>query len=46
MAYIIPSNFLFGDAISNKIRDDLLDAYTIGRRICSSSRFLSIQACM
>jgi hypothetical protein len=29
MAYIIPSNFLFGDAISNKIRDDLLDAYTI-----------------
>jgi hypothetical protein len=28
-AYIIPSNFLFGDAISNKIRDDLLDAYTI-----------------
>jgi type I restriction-modification system DNA methylase subunit len=31
MAYIIPSNFLFGDAISNKIRDDLLDAYTIGK---------------
>jgi hypothetical protein len=29
MAYIIPSNFLFGDAISNKIRDDLLDVYTI-----------------
>jgi hypothetical protein len=29
MAYIIPANFLFGDAISNKIRDDLLDAYTI-----------------
>jgi type I restriction-modification system DNA methylase subunit len=29
MVYIIPSNFLFGDAISNKIRDDLLDAYTI-----------------
>jgi hypothetical protein len=29
MVYIIPSNFLFGDAISNKIRDDLLDVYTI-----------------
>ncbi|BCW94675.1 MAG: N-6 DNA methylase [Fimbriimonadales bacterium] len=29
MAYIIPSNFLFGFAISNKIRDDLLTYYTI-----------------
>jgi hypothetical protein len=29
MAYIIPSNFLFGDAIANQIRDDLLDVYTI-----------------
>ncbi len=29
MAYIIPSNFLFGFSISNKIRDDFFPYYTI-----------------
>jgi len=29
MVYIIPSNFLFGNSVSNKIRDDLLDYYRI-----------------
>jgi len=29
MIYIIPSNFLFGSAISNKIREDFLKFYTI-----------------
>jgi type I restriction-modification system DNA methylase subunit len=29
MVYIIPSNFLFGNSVSNKIRDDLLDYYLI-----------------
>jgi type I restriction-modification system DNA methylase subunit len=31
MIYIIPSNFLFGSAISNKIREDFLRFYTIKR---------------
>jgi type I restriction-modification system DNA methylase subunit len=31
MIYIIPSNFLFGSAISNKIREDFLKFYTIKR---------------
>jgi hypothetical protein len=31
MIYIIPSNFLFGFAISNKIREDFLKFYTIKR---------------
>ncbi len=29
MIYIIPSNFLFGNSVSNKIRDDLLKYYRI-----------------
>jgi type I restriction-modification system DNA methylase subunit len=29
MIYVIPSNFLFGSAISNKIREDFLKFYTI-----------------
>ena len=29
MIYIIPSNFLFGSSVSNKIRDDLLQYYRI-----------------
>jgi len=29
MIYIIPSNFLFGFSVSNKIRDDFLQYYTI-----------------
>ncbi len=29
MIYIIPSNFLFGNSVSNKIRDDLLKCYRI-----------------
>jgi len=29
MIYVIPSNFLFGSAISNKIREDFLRFYTI-----------------
>ncbi|QEE16116.1 N-6 DNA methylase [Promethearchaeum syntrophicum] len=29
MIYIIPSNFLFGNSVSNKIRDDLLKFYRI-----------------
>lgn len=33
MVYIIPSNFLFGNAISNKIRDDLLPFYRIEKAI-------------
>jgi methylase of polypeptide subunit release factors len=31
MIYIIPSNFLFGFSSSNKIRDDFLSHYTIGK---------------
>jgi type I restriction-modification system DNA methylase subunit len=31
MIYVIPSNFLFGSAISNKIREDFLKFYTIKR---------------
>ena len=33
MAYIIPSNFLFGFSVSNKIRDDLLKYYAIKKAI-------------
>ena len=33
MIYIIPSNFLFGFSVSNKIRDDLLKYYTIKKSI-------------
>ncbi len=29
MIYIIPSNFLFGYSVSNKIRDDMFEYYTI-----------------
>jgi len=29
MIYIIPSNFLFGNSVSNKIRDDMLEYYRI-----------------
>lgn len=33
MIYIIPSNFLFGFSVSNKIRDDFLKYYTITKAI-------------
>ncbi|MCD6104409.1 MAG: SAM-dependent DNA methyltransferase [Thermosipho sp. (in: Bacteria)] len=33
MTYIIPSNFLFGFSVSNKIRDDFLKYYTIKKGI-------------
>ncbi|MGB9760274.1 MAG: N-6 DNA methylase [Thermoproteota archaeon] len=33
MIYIIPSNFLFGFSVSNKIRDDFLKYYSIKRAI-------------
>ncbi len=33
MVYIIPSNFLFGYAVSNQIRDDFLPFYSIRRAI-------------
>ncbi|MGQ9658283.1 MAG: N-6 DNA methylase [Fimbriimonadales bacterium] len=33
MVYIIPSNFLFGNAISNKIRSDLLPFYRVSKAI-------------
>lgn len=33
MIYIIPSNFLFGFSVSNKIRDDFLKYYTIRKTI-------------
>jgi len=33
MIYIIPSNFLFGASVSNKIRDDFLKFYTIKKAI-------------
>lgn len=33
MIYIIPSNFLFGYSVSNKIRDDLFKFYTIKKAI-------------
>ncbi len=33
MIYIIPSNFIFGFAVSNKIRDDFLKYYTIKKAI-------------
>lgn len=33
MIYIIPSNFLFGFSVSNKIRNDFLSYYTIRRAI-------------
>jgi len=29
MAYIIPSNFLFGNSVSNKIREDLFNLYNV-----------------
>jgi type I restriction-modification system DNA methylase subunit len=29
MIYVIPSNFIFGNSVSNKIRDDLFREYTI-----------------
>ncbi|WP_198014769.1 N-6 DNA methylase [Hippea sp. KM1] len=33
MIYIIPSNFLFGFSVSNKIRDDFLEHYTIKKAV-------------
>ncbi len=33
MIYIIPSNFLFGSSVSNKIRDDFFKYYTIKKAI-------------
>jgi len=33
MVYIIPSNFLFGFSVSNKIRDDFLKYYIIRKAI-------------
>ncbi len=33
MIYIIPSNFLFGFSVSNKIRDDFLRHYTIKKSV-------------
>ncbi|GIW23730.1 MAG: hypothetical protein KatS3mg068_2737 [Candidatus Sericytochromatia bacterium] len=33
LVYIIPSNFLFGFSVSNKIRDDFLKYYTITKAI-------------
>ena len=33
MVYIIPSNFLFGCSVSNKIRDDFLNYYNIKKAI-------------
>lgn len=33
MIYIIPSNFLFGNSISNKIRDDFLAWYAVDKAI-------------
>jgi len=38
MIYIIPSNFLFGFSVSNKIRDDFLKYYTIRKAIIFEKR--------
>ena len=38
MIYIIPSNFLFGFSVSNKIRDDFLQYYTIERAFIFEKR--------
>jgi len=38
MIYIIPSNFLFGFSVSNKIRDDFLQYYTIEKAFIFEKR--------
>ena len=43
MAYIIPSNFLFGFSISNKIRDDFFPYYTIRKAFIFEKKYLNLQ---
>ena len=38
LIYVIPSNFLFGFSVSNKIRDDFLKHYTINKALIFEKR--------
>ena len=49
MIYIIPSNFLFGKSVSNKIRDDFLKYYTIEKAYIFENQifeFTGTNACL
>jgi len=46
LIYIIPTNFLFGFSVSNKIRKDFLQVYTIKKAIIFEKKILNSQVQM